>query len=181
MKSWLKNLWLPIGLLWASVAVLTLWNFQKIDSILAAQAQARIQQSELTFQRQNAHKLNRLWNDHSRLILSVDSIQLGVLYVKSVFGDLCNTLELSDMKMTIAPIQKETELIQLNLALTGSFEKIMNFLSALDDHRYLQDRQLVIKSNSLNGETHCDLSLSLRCKVKAREVEPVISKQHSAL
>jgi hypothetical protein len=181
MKPWLKNLWVPVGLFWATVVVLTLCNFQKVDSILATQAQARIQQTELTFQRQNSHKLDRLWEDHSKLILPVDSIHLGVLYVKSIFSDLCNALELSGMKMTVAPIQKETESIQLNLAFTGSFEKIMNFLSALDDHRYLQDRQLAIKSDPINGEAQCELSLSLRCEVKAREVEPVIRKRHSAL
>ena len=181
MKPWVKNLWVPVGLLWAMVVVLTLWNFQKVDSILAAQAQARIQQTELTFQRQNSHKLERLGEDHSKLILPVDSIHLGVLYVKSVFSDLCNALELSGMKMTVAPIQKESEPVLLNLAFTGSFEKIMNFLSALDDYRYLQDKQLLIKPDPVNGETHCELSLSLRCKVKAREVDPVIRKRHSAL
>jgi hypothetical protein len=181
MKPWLKNLWVPVGLIWAMVVVLTLWNFQKVESILSAQAQARIQQTELTFQSQNSHKLDRLCDDHSKLILPVDSIHLGVLYVKSVFSDLCNALELSGMKMTVAPIQKESELILLNLAFTGPFEKIMNFLSALDDHLYLQDKQLVIKSDPVNGETHCELSLSLRCKVKARQVEPVVRKRHSAL
>jgi hypothetical protein len=181
MKPWLKNLWVPVGLLWATVVVLTLWNFQKVDSILSAQAQARILQTELTFQRQNSHKLDRLCDDHSKLILPVDSIHLGVLYVKSVFSDLCNAFELSGTKMTVAPIQKESELILLNLAFTGSFEKIMNFLSSLDDHRYLQDKQLVIKSDPVNGEAHCELSLSLMCKVKAREVDPVIRKRHSAL
>jgi hypothetical protein len=181
MKPWLKNPWVPVGLLWATVLVLTLWNFQKVDSVLAAQAQARILQSELTFQRQNSHRLDRLWDDHSKLILPVDSIHLGVLYVKSVFSDLCNTLELSGMKMTVAPIQKETESIQLTLELTGPFEKIMNFLSGLDDHRYLRDRQLVIKSDPVNAQTYCELSLSLRCKVKARGVEPMIRKRHSAL
>jgi len=160
MKPWLKNLWVPVGLFWATVVVLTLWNFQKVDSILSAQAQARILQTELTFQRQNSHKLDRLCDDHSKLILPVDSIHLGVLYVKSVFSDLCNSFELSGTKMTVAPIQKESELILLNLAFTGSFEKIMNFLSALDDHRYLQDKQLVIKSDPVNGEAHCELSLS---------------------
>jgi hypothetical protein len=181
MKPWLKNLWVPVGLLWATVIVLTLWNFQKVDSILTAQAQARIMQTELTFQSQNSYKLQRLCDDHSKLILPVDSIHLGVLYVKSVFSDLCSALELSGMKMTVAPIQKESELILLNLAFTGPFEKIMNFLSALDDHLYLQDKQLVIKSDPVNGETHCELSLSLRCKVKARQVEPVVRKRHSAL
>jgi hypothetical protein len=181
MKPWLKNLWVPVGLVWATVVILTLWNFQKIDSILAAQAQARILQTEYTFQKQNSHKLDRVWDDHSKLILPVDSIHLGVLYVKSVFSDLCNALELSGMKMTVAPIQKESESILLNLAFTGSFETIMRFLSALDAHRYLQDRQLVIKSDPVKGETYCELSLSLRCKVKAREVEPEIPKRNSAL
>jgi hypothetical protein len=181
MKMWLKSLWMLVGLFWATVAVLTFWNFQKVDSILAARAQAGILKTELTFQRQNSHKLDRLWEDHSKLVLLVDSIHLGVLYVKSVFSDLCNSLELSGMKMTVAPIQKETESIQLTLAFIGPFGKIMDFLSALDEHHYLQDRQLVIKSDPVNGEAHCELSLFLRCKLKTQEVSPVVRKRNSAL
>jgi hypothetical protein len=181
MKRWLTNLWVHAGGIWAAVALLTLWNHFEINAILAAQAQARILQAESVFFKQNYHRLERVRSAHAALTLPVDSLHLGVLAVNSQVSDWCRTLGLSDLKMTVAPRQKESDSIQLNLAFAGSFEKIARFLSLLDAHRYLQEKQVVIKSGSAEAETLCEMTLALKFTVGTGSAEPEAPGRHSAL
>jgi hypothetical protein len=185
MTALLKNRWLWVGVIWALSAAVTFWNHQKVDFILSLQAQNQNLHNELMFQQQNSRKLERILEENSKLFLNTESIQLGVLSVKSAFSDLAARLELNILQMAVVPIAKGAETVSLNLSFSGSFEGVMSFLSALSAYRYLQDKQVAIKVDSKSGESSCELSLALRCRVQPRpgESKPPVNepKVHSAL
>jgi hypothetical protein len=184
MKTLLKNRWLWVGTLWAGAVFLSIWNHQAIDSILSIQAQNLALRSELTFQQQNARKLERIQNEHSKMFLSAESLQLGTLYVKSMLSDLAFRLELNAAQVTIAPLQKGAETAALNLSFSGPLEGILHFLSTLNTHRFLQHKQLVIKLDPKNGDGSCEMATLVRFRVQPaalNEPIPNDSKARSAL
>lgn len=184
MTTLLKNRWLWVGALWAGAVFLSIWNHQAIDAILSIQSQNLALRSELTFQQQNARKLERIQHEHSKLFLSAESLQMGTLYVKSMLGELASRLELNVAQMTIAPLQKGAEAVALNLSISGPLEGILHFLSTLNAHRFLQHKQVVIKLNPQNGDGSCEMALLVRCRIQPptlTESMPNESKVRSAL
>ena len=184
MTTVLKNRWLWVGTLWAGAMFLSIWNHQAIDSILSIQAQNQALRSELTFQQQNARKLERIQDEHSRLFLSAESLQLGVLSVKSMLGDLASRFELNVAQMTIAPLQRGAETVSLNLSFSGPIERILHFLATLNAQRYLHHKQVGIQLDNKSGDGSCELSLLLRCRIHPpalNEPMPNETKVRSAL
>jgi hypothetical protein len=135
------------------------------------------------FHEQNLRKLELIQEEHSKLFLFTEAVQLGVLSLKSVVSELAAGLELNITQMTIAPIPKGGETVSLNLSLAGTFESVVNFLSAIRAYPYLQDKQVTIKIDSKSAECSCDLSLSLRCRVQPqpKELKRHEPKVHSTL
>jgi hypothetical protein len=166
MTTLLKNRWLWLGAFWAAAVFFCAWNHLVIDSILSLQVQNQVLRSELTFQQQNARKLERIRTEHSKLVLPAESVQLGVLSAKSILGELASRWGLNVGQLTIAPLQKGAEAVALNLSFSGPLEKIIHFLAALNTHRYLQHKQVAIKFDPKSGDGSCELSLQLRCRVQ---------------
>lgn len=166
MKAWLTNRWLWVSVSWAGALFLAFWNHQTIDAILSIQSQNQTLRRELMFQQQNARKLDRIEEEHAKLFLRAESVQLGVLAVKSILGELASRFELNLSQVTIAPPQKGTEAVLLNLSFSGPMERVTRFLAALDAHRYLRHKQVGIRLDSKSGEGSCELSMLLRCRIQ---------------
>jgi hypothetical protein len=151
---------------------------------LDLQSQNLVLRSELTFQQQNALKLERIQDEHSKLFLAAESVHLGVLSAKSILGELASKFELTITQMTIAPLQKGSETVALNLSFSGSLERLIHFLATLDAHRYLHHQHVAIKLDPKSGDGGCELSLLLRCRVHPAGLDESLSnepKGHSAL
>jgi hypothetical protein len=177
MSALLKNRWMWVGIAWAVAVSLTFWNHQQIDFIMSLKGQNQDLSKELVFQEQNFRKLERVQKEHSRLFLSTESVQLGVLSARSVVSELASACELNMVQMTLASIQKGAETVSLNLTLVGAFEKMMNFFSAMRAHPYLQDKQVLIRIDPKTAECSCDLSMNLRFRVQPQTAD---SRPHEA-
>jgi len=171
MSALLKNRWVWVGIAWAVAVSLTFWNHQKIDFILSVKAQNQNLHKELAFQEQNLRKLDRIQKEYSSLFFPTESVQLGVLSVKSVVSELASGFQLTIVQMTLAPIQKGSETVSLNVSLSGTFEKVMSFFSATSAYRYLQDKQVLIKVDPKSAECSCDVSMNLRFRVQPQTDE----------
>jgi hypothetical protein len=167
MTARLKNWWLWVGTVWAGTLLMFLWNHATIETILALQAQNHDLRSELTFQQQNAPKLERIQNEHAKLFLAAESLQLGVLSAKALLGELASRSELNVGQLTSTPLQKGVEAAALNLTFSGPPERVLQFMAALNTHRYLQQKQLAVKFDPKSGEATCELSMQLRCRIQA--------------
>jgi hypothetical protein len=184
MTALLMNRWVWVAGLWTGALFLFFWNHHAIDRVLAIQAQNHGLRSELTFQQQAAPKLERIQNEHSKLFLTADSIQLGVLAVEGLLGELASRSGLNVGQLTSAPIQKGAEAVGLALSLSGPLEGMLPFMAALTAHRYLQPKQVVVKLDPKTGEGLCELSVLLRCRLQAsggKESPPTAPKARAAL
>lgn len=183
MSSLLKNRWMWVGVAWAAAVSLTFWNHQQIDFIMSLKGQNQSLSKELVFQEQNLRKLDRVQKEHSRLFLSTESVQLGVLSARSVVSELASACELNIVQMTLTPIQKGAETVSLNMSLAGAFDKVMSFLSAMSAYRYLQDKQLIIKIDPKSAECSCDLSMNLKFRIQPQKDESRLheTQVHSTL
>jgi hypothetical protein len=166
MSVLLKNRWLWVATLWAGALFLSFWNHQTIDAILSLHAQNQNLRRELMFQQQNARKLDRILEEHAKLFFPAESIQLGMLAVKGMLTELASRLELNLSQITLSPPQKEAETVLMSLSFSGPFERIIRFLTMLNAHRYLHQKQVGIKLDSKNGDGSCELSMALRFRIQ---------------
>ncbi len=165
MTALLKNRWLWTGVIWAGALFSAFWNHQAIDTILSIQAQNQALRRELIFQQQNARKLARIQEEHAKLFIAAESVQLGMLTAKSIIGELASRLELNMSQMTLAPPQKGSERLSLNLSFSGPIERIVHFLTALTPQRFLHQKQITLKFDPKKGTGTCELALLLRCRI----------------
>jgi hypothetical protein len=179
MNALLKNRWLWVAAAWAGALFLSFWNHQTIDTILSMQAQNQALRRELIFQQQNARKLGRIREEHAKLYFPAESVQLGMLAVKSMLSELTSKLEIDLNQVSLSPPEKGMDTVLLNLSVSGSLERIARFLTALNAHRYLHQKQVGIKLDPKNGDGSCELSMALRCRIQqpgvneSRPNEPV--------
>ncbi len=166
MTALLKNRWLWVGAVWAGALLTAFWNHQSINTILSIQAQNQALRRELMFQQQNARKLDHVQKEHEKLFFQAESIQLGMLAVKSNLSELASELELHMSQITLPPPQKGAETVLLNLSFSGPLERILRFLSILNAHRYLHHKQVGIRIDPKNGDGNCEVSMVLRCRIQ---------------
>lgn len=166
MSALLKNRWLWVAAVWAGALFLSFLNHQTIDSILAIQAQNQTLRRELVFQQQNARRLDRILEEHAKLFFPAESVQLGMLAAKGMLTEMASKLELNLSQITLSPPPKDAETVLMSLSFSGPVERIIRFLSLLNAHRYLHQKQVGIKLDSKNGDGSCELNLALRCRTQ---------------
>jgi hypothetical protein len=184
MIAMLKNRWLWVGAIWAGAVLTAVWNHQLVDSILSIQSQNQALRRELVFQQQNARKLDRIQEEHSKLFFSAESVQLGMLAVKSILGELAFRFDLNLAQLAVTPPQRGAETVSLNLSFSGALDRIIPFLAALNTHRHLLTKKISIKIDPKSADGSCELSMTLRCRVPSAAEIPSVpgeSRMNSAL
>jgi hypothetical protein len=167
MSARRTGLWLPVGCLWALAAILTLWNFSRIDALRAARIRMEEERLEHAFLEQNARRIQQIRDEHLKLALAADSIQLGELHARKLIEELAAALHLAEMTLTAGAGRKEAGSVDFNLAFRGAPEPAMRFLLALDGIAFLQLKEVVLAAEAAAGQVAGELRLVLQCRVNA--------------
>ena len=172
MKDRFKRKWFIVGLIWSIALIATIWNHHKVDAIIATRINNEIARNEFMFHRRKAFKLNQILNVHSKLHMTVESLQIGLLTVKKIFRDMVSMLDLKDMTMVTQSIPRETDSVPVNLSFRGPFEKAVIFLSILNGYACLPVHQVKINLDKENGEVQVNLSMHFRFKLVVDNMQP---------
>ncbi|MFZ1986772.1 MAG: hypothetical protein WAU91_20340 [Desulfatitalea sp.] len=165
MKSKLRNRWIMVGCIWWVALGLTWWNFAKIDALAAAREVNEELRKELSFQRQNAKRLEQVTAVHEKLFLTVESVDLGMIAVRNRLYTLAAAFDLRDLKMNTEMNQAADGQIPFTLALRGPFENVVGFLSAVHPYAYLTVRRASIKAVTGDREVEVELALAVHYKI----------------
>lgn len=165
MKSKLQTRWIMVGCVWMVALGLTWWNCAKIDALAAAREGNEALRKELSFQRQNAKRLGQVTAAHERLFLAVESVDLGMIAVRDRLYALAAAFDLRDLKMSTEMNQTMDGQIPCTLALSGPFENVVGFLSAVHPYAYLTVRRASIKAGANDREVEVELALTIHYKI----------------
>jgi hypothetical protein len=172
MKDRFKRKWFIVGLIWSIALTVTIWNHYKVDSIIATRINNEIARKEFVFHRQKELKLNQILNVHSKLHMTVESLQIGLLTVKGIFRDMVSMLNLKNMNMVTQRIPHTADSVPVNLSFRGPFEKAVVFLSILNGYACLPVHHVKINLDKKTGEVQVNLSMHFRFKLVADDIQP---------
>jgi hypothetical protein len=165
MKSKLRTRWIIAGCVWLLALGLTWWNCAKIDTLAAAREVNEALRKELSFQRQNAKRLEQVTATHERLFLAVESVDLGMIAVRDRLQALAAAFDLRDLKMNTEMNQAMEGQISCTLALNGPFENVVGFLSAVHPYAHLTVHSATIKAETGSREVAVELALAIHYKI----------------
>jgi hypothetical protein len=165
MKSKLQTRWIWVACVWVLALGLTWWNCAKIDTLAAAGDINEQLRKELSFQRQNAKRLEQVTAAHEKLFLAVESVDLGVIAVRDRLYALAAAFDLRDLKMSTDMNQALDGEIPCTLTLSGPFENIVGFLSAVHPYAHLTVRRANIKAVANDRKVEIELALAVHYKI----------------
>lgn len=165
MKSKLRTRWIMTGCIWMAALGLTWWNCAKIDTLAAARDINEQLRKELSFQRQNAKRLEQVTAAHEKLFLAVESVDLGMIAVRDRLYALAAAFDLRDLKMSTDMNRAMDGEIPCTLALSGPFENIVGFLSAVHPYAHLTVRSANIKVVANDRKVEVELALAVHYKI----------------
>lgn len=165
MKVWLRNRWVWAGTLWIATVLIFLWDYHRVDLVLALDSQNQAIRHEEIFRQQHARSLERIKGEYSQLFLTADSVQLGVLAVQSFILGLTGELELAPPQFSVPSAAGGEATIMMNISVEAPQEKIVLFLSGLHRFLFLDEKQITLKIDPKTGTALCDVAVAIRCRL----------------
>lgn len=165
MSSGMKMRWLVVCAIWGVALALTYWNGIKINTVAAARDSNERRYREIDFQRRNAEQLARVSKTHETLFSPVESLDLGIVGVRSRLGALAAAFGLEMDRIQIEPTQMTGERIPCTLTLRGLMGHGVGFITALQKHPYLSIRKMTIASQRGGDEIDMQIKLDFRYRI----------------
>jgi hypothetical protein len=164
MSSKMKKRWLVVGCVWALALALTFWNGVKIETVAAARGKNEQRLREIDFQRQNAKELARISKSHEALFLPVESLDLGIVAVRSRLHALAAAFDLEDVRIRTEMTQMIGDQIPCTVSMRGALGPAVGFLTALHKSLYLTIGKMTISSEK--GRNKVEMQIELRFKYR---------------
>ncbi len=170
MSSKMKMRWLVVGCIWALALVLTYWNGVKIDTVATERNMNEQRLREINFQRQNAKELARISESHEALFLPVESLDLGIVDVRSRLHALAAAFDLKDVRIQTEMTQMVEDQIPCTVTARGALGPAVGFLTALHKYLYLTIGRMIITSDK--GRNEIEMQVELRFKYRIVDQPP---------
>lgn len=167
MSSKMKMRWIAVCCIWAVALAATYWNGIKIDAVASAREKNEQMRQEIFFQDRNAPKLTQILRSHDALFLPVESIDLGIVAVRSRLGALTAAFALSGLQMQAEVAQAAQDQVPWRLSIHGPLNNVVGFLTALQKYLYLTVQQANIKAAQDANEVDVEIELLLHYQITA--------------
>ncbi len=165
MRSKLNIRWLAVSGIWLAALALTYWNAVGIDSVAAAREKNAHMLTAISFQRQNAPQLTQVLASNGALTLKSESVDLGIVEVRSRLNNLGARASLRNLKMATQVIAEAENQVLCDVSGEGQLHHVVNFLSGLEAYPYLTVRNMRIRpaadSDGVEMETELVLQYAL--------------------
>ena len=166
MSTAMKVRWLVVCCIWGLALGVTFWNGVKIDSVATVREKNEHLLREIDFQRQNAEALARISKSHRAMFLPVESIDLGVVAVRSQVHALAAAFDLKDVRIRAEATQMFGDQIPCKVSTRGGLGAAVGFLTALHKHLYLSIEKMTIISEKGRGEIEMQIELLLKYRIE---------------
>jgi hypothetical protein len=172
MSSKMKMRWFVVCCLWGLALAVTFWNGVKINTIAKTRTKNETTLREIDFHRQNAEKLSLIIDSRDALFLPVESIDLGIVAVRSRLNALAAAFDFADVKIRTDISQVTTEQVPFAMSMNGSLSQAVGFITALNKYLYLTVRKTNITTTMDGDKIDIQIELMLRCQIVAPPQEP---------
>jgi hypothetical protein len=162
----LRNRWLIAAGIWLVALGLTFWNLSKVGDIASTREQNERLRREVSFQRRHIEKLIGIEKVHANLFLSVESVNLGLIALRSDLLSLAAALGLQEANLTSDVTQAGDSQIPVNLRIQGTFRKTAGYLAVIEKKPYLQITHTYFKVVNEKGDTETDIAFTFRYSIK---------------
>ena len=131
MQGKFKNRWIMVGLVWAGVLMIDLWNIEKIDQVREVRAQREIFLRDQQFWDNNVKNISQILQQYSSFTQSVESLKLGLLQLENNLMASALSLGLKEVKcITQTEIAGEGK-VPIKLDFNGTFKAASQWLDEL--------------------------------------------------
>jgi hypothetical protein len=166
MKTQSKLRWAGAGAIWL-VAILLLYSaYRCMGEIGEQRASNERLRSDARFRRQEAQRLASVLRLRDELVLSVHSVPLGLIAVRS---DLERFASGQDVRLTTLDAdqgQSSTDQISCNLVARGPLKGLLKLLAAIDQRPFLQPVGVQLKVPPRSGEALLEVHLKLHYQIR---------------
>jgi hypothetical protein len=120
-----------VGLVWAVVLVIDLWNIEKIDQIREIRAQREVFLRDQQFWNNNVKNISQILQRYSSFTQSVESLKLGLLQLETNLKASALSLGLKEVKY-ISQTEVDGEgIVPIKLVFHGTFKAASQWLDKL--------------------------------------------------
>jgi len=166
MSSAMKVRWTVVCCIWGLALVVTFWNGVKIDSVAAAREKSEQLLREIDFQRQNAEALARISKSHQAMFLPVESIDLGVVAVRSEMRALAAAFDLKEVRIQTEATRMSGDQIPCKVSTRGKLGPAVGFLTGLNKRLYLTIEKMTITSEKGRDEIEMQIELLFKYRIE---------------
>jgi hypothetical protein len=145
MRNAFKQRWIMVGLIWAGVISVHLWNSAEIDQIRTIRDQREIYLMDNRFWQDNADHIAQIMQQYASLTQSIDSLKLGLLNLENNLRARALSLGLEKVEFLNQPEMAQEGIMPVRVFFQGSFKDVLQWLDVLHkDFAYVQIRNVKI-------------------------------------
>jgi len=134
IKDNFRKRWIMVGIIWAGVLILTCWNVNKVGTIVYNRIENEIFMKDFQFWKYNAGNISKIMNNKKLICQPVESLKIGLLSVENNLKSLVSKYDFYSLKIDSSISKASYGRMPINLRFQGSFEKVLQWLRAVQDN-----------------------------------------------
>ena len=167
MSTQMKLRWAAVGCIWILALAVTFWNGSKVDQVAASRQSNEQARRENDFLRQNANRLADTMASHDARFLAVESMDLGIVAMRSRLMALAAAFDLADVKIHPEMSQMGEDQVPCEISLRGPLGQAVGFVTALGNYPYLTVRRLGVSAAAGPHEMVMQIGFLFRYRIGA--------------
>ena len=120
-----------VGLVWAVVLMIDLWNIEKIDQVREVRAQREIFLRDQQFWNNNVKNISQILQRYSSFTQSVESLKLGLLQLENNLKASALSLGLKEVKFISQTETAAEGIVPIKLVFIGTFKDASQWLDKI--------------------------------------------------
>jgi hypothetical protein len=170
MQDKFKKRWVMVGVIWAAVIIVHLWNIEAIDQIRTSRDQREIYLMDNRFWQDNADQITQIMQQYANLTQSIDSFKLGLLNLENNLKARALGLGLEQVEFINQPETAQEGTMPARLFFQGSFKDALLWLDLLQkDFAYVQIRNIKIVLDPAATQAKFQVSILYRYRLAPTE------------
>ncbi len=170
MRGKFKNRWIMVGLVWAVVLMIDLWNIEKIDQVREVRAQREIFLRDQQFWNNNVKNISQILQRYSSFTQSVESLKLGLLQLENNLKASALGLGLKEVKYISQTEMDGEGMVPIKLVFTGTFKAASQWLDKLQkDLPCVYIQNIKVSLDPLAEQAKFQISINYRYNLSLAE------------
>jgi hypothetical protein len=153
--------WMIVAGLWTFGTILAVGNHHHITEIHAIRESYEAQRNDVVFKLRHAASLSHIMRVHQEMVLTIDSLPIGLLGVNARMRRLCAAYHLEEVQFKAKPELATGSQVPLSMQAAGDLPNVVRLLMVLQENAYLAIDNTRIQIHPESRRASLDLELTL--------------------